>query len=257
MTDASVVCDLDGVVYRGNTAVPGAKEALLALTEAGVPVLFVTNNSARPPEHVVEKLARVVGFETTPDRVVTSSVVAASLIEAGPVLVMGEVGLERAVTLAGFDLTQDPDRARTVVVGLDRHLNYERAATAADAARNGAKLIVSNRDPTFPVENGLKPGAGACAALVETAAGITGVTAGKPTRAMRSLVEKLVPTGPLWMIGDRPDTDIALATGPRWTSILVMTGVTTDPALADPQPDLVAEDLLAAARLVLSSREAR
>src|SRR5690606_18869764 len=80
MTDASVVCDLDGVVYRGNTAVPGAKEALLALTEAGVPVLFVTNNSARPPEHVVEKLARVVGFETTPDRVVTSSVVAASLI---------------------------------------------------------------------------------------------------------------------------------------------------------------------------------
>lgn len=248
----AVVCDLDGVVYRGRAATPGAKEALQRLDEAGLPPFFVTNNSAGEPAGVQTKLAEVVGYQVDPDRIVTSALVAATLVEKGPVLVVGETGIISAVTQAGFDLTEEASSAETVVVGLDRHLDYRRVARAADAIRAGARLIVTNRDPTFPIEGGLLPGAGACAAAVEVAAGVTGVTAGKPTAPMRNLIEARVPEGTIWMIGDRPDTDIALASGPLWRSILVLTGVTDSPQGLDPEPDHVVADLTEAVELILS-----
>lgn len=250
----AVVCDLDGVVYRGRTALPGAGDALGELEAAGLSLLFVTNNSAREPATVVEKLADVVGYGAEEHQIITSALVAASLIEAGPVLVMGEVGIESAVREAGFQLTDEPGLAATVVVGLDRGISYERVAAASGAARSGARLIVTNRDPTFPVEGGLLPGAGACAAAVETAAGMTGVTAGKPSEGMRRLIESRLPDGPIWMVGDRPDTDIALAAGPRWRSVLVLTGVTTDASTADPPADFVVADLAAAVKLILANQ---
>lgn len=253
MSDA-VVCDLDGVVYRGESSMPGAREALAALEEAGLPVSFVTNNSAREPAAVVDKLLRVVGYPARVEQVITSSLVAASLIEAGPVLIMGESGVEMAVRDAGYELTDDPLTAATVVVGLDRQLSYNGIARAAAAVRAGARLIATNRDPTFPSETGLLPGAGACVAAVETAAGVRGATAGKPSEAMRRLVEQWHPAGTIWMIGDRPDTDIALAEAPRWRSILVLTGVTASGDEVDPSPDYVVDGLPDAVRLILSER---
>lgn len=252
----AVVCDLDGVVYRGQTATPGAKEALQNLDGAGLAPFFVTNNSAGEPTDVQRKLAEVVGYRTDVDRIVTSAQVAVSLVNAGPVLVVGEAGIINALGDAGLPVTDEPTEAATVIVGLARNLDYQRVARAADAIRAGARLIVTNRDPTFPVEGGLLPGAGACAAAVEVAAGVTGVTAGKPTAAMRSVIESRVSDGDIWMIGDRPDTDIALASGPRWHSILVMTGVTDSTEDLDPEPDHVVADLTEAVALILPASRA-
>jgi 4-nitrophenyl phosphatase len=249
----TVVCDLDGVVYLGQTAVPGAAAALTELEEAGFAIFFATNNSAREPSAVVAKLERVVGYHAREDQIITSSVVAAGLIERGPVLIVGERGVEVAVAEAGFAITDDPGLAATVVVGIDRQITYDRIARAATAVRRGARLIVTNRDATFPTEDALLPGAGACAAPVEVAAGVRGVTAGKPSEAMREEIERRHPEGPIWMIGDRPETDLALAAGPRWRSVLVLTGVTASPQGVDPVPDLVAEDLPAAARALLGT----
>jgi 4-nitrophenyl phosphatase len=231
---------------------PGAGEALRTLAEAGFALLFATNNSARTPDDVVDKLRRVADFAASPQTVVTSAQVAAGLVEAGPVLVAGEEGIVAAITEAGFAVTDDASEAATVVAGLDRGLSYDRVARAADAVRGGAHLVVTNRDPTFPVAEGLMPGAGACAAAIETAAGVIGTTAGKPTEAMRRHLEARAPAGPIWMVGDRVDTDIALAQGPRWRSILVLTGVTTSATDLDPIPDHVVDDLEAAARLLLA-----
>lgn len=251
--NGTVVCDLDGVVYLGSTAVPGAGDALRRLSEGGFEIFFATNNSAREPSYVRAKLRETVGFEVEESQIITSALVAASLIEAGPVLVLGERGLESAVRGAGFELTEDPSLAATVVVGLDRQLSYDRVARAASAARRGARLIATNRDPTYPTEHGQDPGAGACVAAVETAAGVTGITAGKPSQAMRDMIERRHPAGPIWMIGDRPETDLALASGPRWRSVLVLSGVTASPEGVEPVPDLVAVDLAEAARSILSS----
>lgn len=248
----AVVCDLDGVVYRGDAPTRDAGSALRRLDDAGYRLLFATNNSARPPSHVRDKLETVTGYVAVEDQIVTSSVVAASLIVDGPVLIVGEEGVLEAVIGAGFDVTTEPGEAKTVVVGLDRRLTYEKVARAADAVRAGAALVVTNRDPTYPVEDGLLPGAGACAAAVETAAGVVGVSAGKPSAAMREMIERRLGEGPIWMIGDRPDTDLALASGSRWRTVLVLTGVTSDPSGVAPAPDQVTADLAEAVETILT-----
>lgn len=248
----TVVCDLDGVVYLGNSAVPGSAAAIERLRSEGVRVLFATNNSARPPEQVAAKMKRVGEIEAAADMIVTSSIVAAGMITRGPVFVAGELGVETAVRRAGFDLTDDPAKASTVVAGLDRGLSYDRVAAAADAIRGGARLIATNRDPTFPTDRGLLPGAGACIAAIEAAAGVTGQTAGKPTAHMRRHIEAMAEDGPIWMVGDREDTDIALAKGDRWRSVLVLTGVSGQPEAKSSAATLVAADLAEAVDVILA-----
>jgi ribonucleotide monophosphatase NagD (HAD superfamily) len=64
---------------------------------------------------------------------------------------------------------------------------------------------------------------------------------------MRDLLRRKLKPGSVWVIGDRPDTDLALAAAePDWKSILVLTGVVSDPATVFPPPDMVAVDLAAA-----------
>ena len=250
--NGTLVCDLDGVVYLGETAVVGAADALVKAEERGWRILFATNNSARPPADVVAKLLRVAGYQAVEDQIVTSAMVAGSLVRVGPVLIMAERGVEEAIAGHGFELTDVPELARTVVAGLDRGITYDRIHRAAAAVRAGAELIVTNRDPTFPTDRGLLPGAGACAAAVETAAGVVGVTAGKPSEAMRRFLELRSGPGPIWIVGDRPDTDLALADGGRWHSALVLTGVTSSARDVEPVPDLVAPDLTAAIAGIVS-----
>ena len=45
----NVICDLDGVLYKGDSPIQGAAQALARLIDAGVDVTFVTNNSTRSP----------------------------------------------------------------------------------------------------------------------------------------------------------------------------------------------------------------
>lgn len=188
----------------------------------------------------------MTGYAAHEDQIITSAMVAASLVRVGPVLIMAERGVAEAISRFGFELTDSPELARTVVAGLDRGITYDRIHRAAAAVRSGAALIVTNRDATFPTDHGLLPGAGACVAAVETAAGQVGVTAGKPSAAMRRFVELRSGSGPIWVVGDRPDTDLALAVGERWHSALVLTGVTSSPTGVEPVPDLVAFDLATA-----------
>ena len=42
--------DMDGVIYRENTLIPGAADFVQALIVTGTPFLFLTNNSAPTPE---------------------------------------------------------------------------------------------------------------------------------------------------------------------------------------------------------------
>lgn len=252
-----VVCDLDGVVYRGNTTVPGADAALRLLEDAGARIAFVTNNSSRSPHYVAEKISRLTSFDARADMVCTSAQAGATMLrpDDSPVLVVGGDGIVSALGAAGVPTTPDPGEARSIMVGLDREMTYAELAGAADAVRAGARFIATNVDPTFPVEGGrLLPGAGALVAAISTASGVTPEIAGKPHRPMRDLVKSRGLTSP-WVIGDRVDTDIAMAAEePGWRSILVLTGVTGE---RSPMADAVAPDLLHAVNLVLAAAPRR
>lgn len=235
------VFDLDGVVYLGSTAIPGAGEALTALRAGGHQILFATNNSARGVETVVGNIARRTGFVPDPGSVITSGLAAANLLSGTDqtCFVLGSDELGATLTDMGIELTTDPASATAVVVGLDLRLSYERLTRAVVAIDGGAQFIATNDDPTYPMPNARHPGAGSIVAAVERATGKTPIVCGKPNTPMRKLVEKRIQHPEVWMVGDRPDTDLALAADAGWGKILVLSGVTDRDQALPPelQPD--------------------
>jgi glycerol-1-phosphatase len=245
--------DLDGVVYIGPDAIPGAAEALAKVSDAGMRCAFVTNNASRSPEDVAEHL-RALGVRAAPADVVTSSQAAARLVRdrLGPdpaVLVTGSTALRAAVAAAGLRTVSSADeRPDAVVQGYDAGLRYADLAEAALAVRAGALWVATNGDPTLPSRRGLLPGNGSLVALVATATGASPVIAGKPQLPLHAeAVRRTGAQRPL-VVGDRLDTDIEGANVAGSDSLLVLTGVTTPADLvraAPPhRPTYVSRDLV-------------
>jgi 4-nitrophenyl phosphatase len=245
-----LLVDLDGVVYRGSDPVPGVAPLLAARAAAGDDVVYVTNNSMHYRADYVTRLA-AMGAPISPDTVVSSARATALHItrhEPGirRVLVLGAGGLERELRDVGLDVVTAGHAATrmhqegiegmaaagspdAVVTGLDPNLTYLRLAVAADCVRAGARFIATNRDPVYPTERGLRPGAGSMAAAVEAASGVTPLSIGKPSPHLLELAAEAVGRDPrdAVMIGDGLETDLAAARALGARCILMLTGVTT------------------------------
>jgi len=239
----TIVLDVDGVILLGGEAIEGSGAALHSLSDDGYRLIVATNNATRTPLQAADRIGRVCGYRPNPDLVVTSSVAAAGLIgrEDQPVLAVAEEGMAETLRLAGIEVTTDPFAAATVMVGLDRGFTYARLAEAASAVIRGARFIGTNSDPTFPTPRGPEPGAGSLVAAVACASSTTPEVAGKPYRPMLDAVRRLLGDGPVWMVGDRPDTDLAFARAGGWGSVLTLSGVT---ATADHVPEELTPDIV-------------
>lgn len=240
-----LVLDLDGVVYRARQALPGAADTL---TWAGRHhrVLFATNNSSRTPAEVSGKISAITGFRASPEMVVTSAMAAAAIADPVPTHVVGGDGITVALEARGIPIVDAPDAAQ-VVSGIDFGFTYESLTAAATALRGGARWIATNTDATYPVEAGEWPGAGAVVAALATASGRTPEVAGKPHRPMIDLVADRLGAAPthVVVVGDRPETDLALARAAGWTAVLALSGVTraASDVPADLAPDATIETL--------------
>jgi 4-nitrophenyl phosphatase len=233
---SNLIFDLDGVVYLGDQPVPGAGETLERLQAAGHHILFCTNNASRTRTQSAEKIRRVTGYPASPDQIASSAMAAGRLVpESARVLMVGGDGVAEAINDRNGILVDEVD-ADTVVVGIDFAFTYDKLDLASAAVRNGAVFIATNRDLTYPSPERLRPGAGSIVAAVEAASGVTPTTAGKPEQTMRRLLSEMLVDGPVTVIGDRPDTDLAMAHAEGWSSVLVHTGVTPAGASVHPEP---------------------
>jgi 4-nitrophenyl phosphatase len=221
---STVVLDLDGVVYRGESALPGAGAALAEL-DRDHRVVLATNNSSRTPEQVVAKIERLTGIALDPALAVTSAMAAASIADAVPTTVVGGPGIDDALGRNGIPIVDAADAAQ-LITGIDFAFDYDRLRGAARCARRGARWISTNDDVTFPAEDGLWPGAGAITAAVAAASGVEPEVAGKPHPPMARLLGELADDGPVIVVGDRPETDLALARTGGWLAVLALSGVT-------------------------------
>jgi len=225
---ATLICDLDGVVYLSESEIPGSGKALTRLAATGWEIVFCTNNSTRTAEETAAKIRRVTAFPAEARRVVTSAQAAATLLEPGEaVFVLGGPGLSEAARTRGCLLAEDWTVVDAVLVGLDLGLTYERLSSAVLAVGRGARFIASNHDATYPTPDGLKPGAGAIVAAVAHATGVEPIVAGKPHAPMRRLLAEKA-TGEIWIVGDRDDTDLAMGRSEGWATAHVATGVSQD-----------------------------
>ena len=253
----AVAVDLDGVVWRAAAPIPGATAAIARLQASVADVVFVTNN-AYPDRAGHEAKLAAMGIDAT-GAVLSSPMAAALLLAPGErVLVAGAAGVLEAVLAAGAvpvsyaELAAGGAPVTTVVVGFHRDFDYDRMRIASDAVRGGARFVATNLDPTYPTEAGDVPGNGSIVAGIATAAGVAPEVAGKPYPPIVELVRRRCgPTG--IVIGDRDDTDGALARALGWSFGLVLSGVTAlDEVPTGPAPDLVAPDLAALVDLLHS-----
>ncbi|MGI9667952.1 MAG: HAD-IIA family hydrolase [Acidimicrobiia bacterium] len=226
--DGTVVLDLDGVLYRGEAGVPGVADALTQLRSAGWHLVYATNNSTKTADLVAEHIEQRTGFSIDPTAVVTSAAVAAQVcsLEHSSAYVVGPDAVRIELAVRGISIV-DASEAEAIIVGLDRNLTYSSISVAASAIRRGATFIGTNLDPTFPTPTGLEPGAGTVVGAVEIAADTQPIICGKPTQVFSAAVGEHIQGDDVWMVGDRPDTDLAMAIDRGWRSALVMTGVTS------------------------------
>lgn len=257
--------DLDGVLWRGERAIPGAASAVNHLIESGHPVGFVTNNSFGTRRHVEGRLS---AMGVRPGGVViTSAMVVADLVEPGErVMVCGGPGVTEELLARGASIVDASDTAHSpgtfagdfdaVVVGFHPTFDYARMTAASAAVRRGARLLATNADATYPTSEGIVPGGGAILASIVTASGVGAVVAGKPEGPMVARVRSELGDAGL-MVGDRPDTDGRFATALGYRFGLVLSGVTSAADLpVDPVPDEVAGDLAEMVRQALPAAEA-
>jgi glycerol-1-phosphatase len=245
-----VVFDLDGVIYLGDQVIPAAPAALDQVRGLGVRIAFVTNNSYRPPDRVVERLNRL-GVKAAAGEVLTSAQATVRLLggreglEGTRVMVVGGPGLRQALEGAGARLVDAWGDAEVVAVGFDPDLTYAKVRDATLAIRAGARFVGSNPDTTLPTPEGIWPGAGATLALLRASTGVGPEVAGKPERALLEEAAAAIGAGPYLMVGDRVDTDLDGAHRLGWSTALVLSGVT---GLADlpglvTAPDQVLRDV--------------
>jgi glycerol-1-phosphatase len=247
---AGLVLDLDGVVVRGTSAIPGVPSAIDRIRAAGAGVAFVTNNATRTPDQVAELLGRA-GVKADASEVVTSPMALAALVSPGArCLIIGMDGLRWALRERGCVEVREPAEADIVAVGLDLTVCYDDLRRATRALRAGARFMATNTDRTFPGPDGLDPGAGAIVAALVAASDREPEIAGKPHAPLYQTAAARLGPGRMLMVGDRLDTDIAGAAALGWDTALVLTGVATaaDAARFTPHPTFVADSLPALVR---------
>jgi len=251
------VLDMDGTIYLGGNVFPFTERFLEFLKDAGIDYVFYTNNSSSNAAKYIDKLQRM-GISATPDKLLMSTHVLLEFLKNNPpackkvsgspgkrVFVAGTKALRDDFADAGYTLEdEDPD---FVVLGFDTDMDYERLTKLCDFIRSGLPYFGVHIDYNCPVESGFIPDCGSLAAAVTASTGITPEFFGKPSRHTLDFV--INKTGyredEICFVGDRLYTDIAITSGTRARSVLVLSGETSreDLAVSAFLPDLVVKDL--------------
>ena len=228
------ICDMDGVIYHGNRLLPGVTEFVDWLQRENKSFLFLTNSSERSPLELQQKLARM-GLEIGEEHFYTSALATAKFIASqkphASAYVIGAPGLVGALYEAGIVMNDvDPDY---VIAGETNTYNYQTILKAVDLINKGARLIATNSDLTGPSEQGIIPACRALVSAIELATGKTAYYVGKPNPLMmRTGLKRLgCHSAEAVMVGDRMDTDVISGMECGMSTVLVLSGISTEATL--------------------------
>jgi HAD superfamily hydrolase (TIGR01457 family) len=253
----NLILDMDGVLWHGETPMPGLADFFVTLRQQNIQFVLATNNASKTPAMYVEKLARF-GVTAALDQIFTSaeatgSYVAERYAPETAAFVVGDVGLKAAVGRHGFrllsvDEVMAGETAVFVVVGYNPKTTYRQLATGSLLVHKGAHFIATNSDLTFPSEVGPLPGAGAFLAFIQAATGVQPTVIGKPGPLMFQMAMQKLGGTPnnTAMVGDRLETDIAGGKAAGIQTILVLSGISQCSDIANAnglQPDFIFEDI--------------
>lgn len=226
-----MVIDMDGVLWQGDTPMPGLHEFFDTLRRRQIKFVLATNNNTQTPDGFVQK-AWKMGIDISPEQVVTAAVATAHYLRSrypagSRVYVVGESALKGLISEAGFTLADT--NVQAVVATMDRQLTYEMLKRATLLIRAGADFIGPNPDPSYPTAEGIVPGGGAILAAISAASDCQPLIIGKPESWMFRIAMERMQLQPeeTASLGDRLATDIAGGHRLGLKTILVFSGVST------------------------------
>lgn len=227
--------DMDGTFYLGDTLIDGALDFLEILKEQQKKFVFLTNNSSKNKTMYKQKLSRL-GCEVDEEQVYTSGEATIWYMNkncsGNKIYLMGTEPLMKEFESEGFVLVNDkyykPDY---VVLGFDTTLTYEKIWAACDYLRDGIPFIATHPDFNCPIEDGkYMPDTGSMIRMFESSTGVSPVIIGKPYgHIVEAIVEKYgLKKEEVAIVGDRLYTDIKTGVNAGITSILVLSGETSE-----------------------------
>jgi HAD superfamily hydrolase (TIGR01458 family) len=239
--------DLDGTLYAGGAAVPGAPETLERLRQGGVPFRLVTNTTSRSRAMLVERM-RGYGFAVEPEEIFTATLAGAAVArDSGIRIVAPFLPAPALEDLSGLELVggssgrKSPPRGsgapEAVILGdLGVGWAYEALQEAFEYVMGGASIIALSRDRYWQRGDRLALDAGPFVAALEYATGTTAVVAGKPSPAFYAAALSslgLARPGDAAMVGDDLWSDVQGAQRAGLRGWLVRTGKFREGTLRD------------------------
>ncbi|MFQ5746799.1 MAG: TIGR01458 family HAD-type hydrolase [Gemmatimonadota bacterium] len=220
-----VLLDLDGTVYTGDGLIPGARETIRYLRDAGLPHLFTTNTSRKSRREVRESLG-ALGLEVGIEELFTAPMAAARWLEAEGMrrvhLLLAESAKEE---FSAFELTSESPDA--VLVGdLGRAFSYDRLDAAFRALLSGAALVAVHRNRYWTPDGRPHLDAGPFVAALEYATKREATLVGKPSAAFFHAAAGIlgVDVSDVAVVGDDAESDIEGGRRAGMRTIQVRTG---------------------------------
>jgi|SRR5208282_2776477 len=219
--------DIDGVLSTGDTAIPGARDAITFLKEQGYPFRCVSNSTRKCRATIAARLEKM-GFDIPARAIFTPPRAALRYLQ--------ETGKHRAYLLTTGDVDRDFAGACTddgstavdfVIVGdAGERVTWASMNHAFRCMMEGAGLIALEKDRYWMAPDGLSLSAGPFVAALEFATGKTAMVVGKPARAFFDLAlhDMGLPPDGVVMVGDDILSDIGGAQAAGVRGVLVRTG---------------------------------
>jgi 4-nitrophenyl phosphatase len=236
-----LIVDMDGVLYRGERALPGLVEFFEVAHSR--PFVLLTNNSTVSGPELEAKLARM-GVRVPVTAILTvSEATGRYLKETFPpgsrAQVLGSTALKTAVAAAGMTLV--PRHGDVVVVGLDAALSYEALAEAVRSVAAGAGFVATSLDCVLLTEEGIAPASGSIVAAIRACVESVPVCVGKPSPAMFQMAAAQLGLRPedTLVVGDNLGSDIAGGKSVGARTALLLSGVSAPSGQDEIEPDLV------------------
>lgn len=263
------IFDCDGVIWKGDSLIKGVPAVLDQLRALGKMIFFVTNNSTKSRKGYLKKFTEL-GLKVNPEEIFSSSFAAAAYLEQNPlpkdkkVYIIGQEGIGEELDLLniphiggpadankviklgpGVKVEHDHDVA-AVIVGFDSAINYYKIQYAQLCINENkdCKFIATNLDAvTHLTDEQEWAGNGSMVGAIKGCTGKEPIVVGKPSPLMVDYIVDKYKVNParICMVGDRLDTDILFGTDNGLSTILTLSGVTTEDKLFSENNKIIPE----------------
>jgi len=226
------IFDIDGTISLDNRLFERTTDIFSKLGSEGKYIYLVTNNSSKLPSHYITNLKKS-GLDTDKISLISSLDIALDYLKKKGINKVCWVANEAvSLYIAAKGFTFDERHPQCLLLTYDTELSYKKLVKITELLYKKTPYFVTHTDFVCPTDLGYYvPDVGSFMALIKAATGkIPDKSFGKPERYCidKALYETGLKESDVIVIGDRLYTDIELGNRAGITSMLVLSGETTE-----------------------------